>query len=439
MNGRHFSLGLALSGWLSLLAGLAGLAGCGSSTPDDAPALEPVAVTPIPECPKLDPSACDIREAVCQAKLWEVAQCLRGISGEELPPIQLMTSEAYAAEWSMSLPDEAAPELQVYESGLAMLGLLKLGAFENDTYISQVLSWLGGVYRDETRDIVIIDRGETEVRELARHEAWRALSATLVHEFVHALQDREINLQEYSSAHSSSSDASWAAQAVVEGEARLLEMHYWAAAAGIDTRQLDWGEHFENISLQQAAARLAEPEPLQAVRRALVYSWGSRFVNQTWEERGHAGVLELFQGPPEQTHTVMSGASEALSTPVMPELLPSSEWELAGNDTLGAMGVFAAMGSSGSAAVEPELGHALEIALAWRGDALRIFSNGESTLLVWQIEFAQEASANAFLKRQRLRGEFTRKSSVLTRAGTRVILAGTTSTDPVDWGFLEAG
>ncbi|HET9956501.1 MAG TPA: hypothetical protein VFQ61_18475 [Polyangiaceae bacterium] len=448
---------------LRLAKGLAcalGLAGCGESTQETTAELGHSPASRLTECPELDTSICDIGTPECQRRMWDIARCLRGGAEEAMPPISVMTPTAYAAELRAELPAQPSTEVKSYETALAMLGLMPPGALESDAYVAEQLSWLGGVYRPEKGDIVVLDRtSQPQPRTIigeglyAQSLEWHSLSPTLVHEFVHALQDREIGLNDFSEAHSSSSDASWAAQAVIEGEARWLDVRYSAATLGLDPEKVDWQSYFENSIERSSREQLvAGKTPLQSLRRTLVYFWGGRFVSEAWQKRKHAGVVELQLDPPEHALTVMGGHTPELPAASFAGLAPGAEWELVGDDELGSLGVLAAMSSAGGMSAVPDFDAALEIALAWRGDELKVFTSrsesggsptdagtpsGSHVLVAWQIEFAQEASANAFLERQRQRGEFTRSSSLLTRTGTRVLVLA--ATRAVDWGFADTG
>src|SRR5690349_21790558 len=212
------------------------LSGCGNS--EDAPDTLPSAPTfPVPGCEAFSHAPCDIREAPCQTRLFELARCLRGSDpGEPPPPVRVVSESEYASYLRESIEPDAEPESDYdpWERAFQLLGLVQAGDFGTDESIERTVSMIYGLFRSEQRDIWLIDHGRLAELDLS--------SAVLVHEFVHALQDREVNLSAFQEEHFTSFEATLGARAVIEGEARVHEARYWAALLGLNPAEVNWAK-----------------------------------------------------------------------------------------------------------------------------------------------------------------------------------------------------
>lgn len=205
-----------------------------------------------------------------------------------------------------------------------------------------------------------------------------------MHELVHALQDRDVDLRAFYGEHGGSYDA-----------------------------------------------RLASP--LIASRSAFPYSYGQRFVDFAWQAGGRSAFLDLLAAPPASTHVLMGSSDTPSEPPPQVELSPPvapGGWSAPGNDVLGAWGLFLALTRAASAEA------ARPTALAWRGDRFSVYAGPRpfsETALVWQIELADEASASSVAANLGL----LVGSAGVQRQETRVVVAAATSAVSLDWAFVS--
>jgi hypothetical protein len=410
------------------------LAGCGDSTdagPDD---LGPVRRHPVPGCEQFDPAPCDILESGCQKNLFGIAACLRGNEPSDLPSISILTEPEFEAYLRASLDEtEPSPNLEHTEKAFVMLGLVTPGAFSDEALIADLVQQIGGFYAWDDDSIVIIDHGEATDPQ--------ASSAVLVHELVHALQDREVDLRDYYEQHAATRDSSWAADAVTEGEADFHEQHYLASMLGFDPADVDFDRLFANGASSGEERALELASPLAAGEFVFPYAFGARYVHHGWQASGHAGVLDLFASPPPTTHQLMQSVSSVLVDDFTPSTFaspaaPAEQWTEIGADSIGAFGTFLTLGRLA------DLEAARRSALSWRGDRLTFYAgtptaarDPRTTAVVWSVDFADAAVADSVALV--LRGLGSPRAPARAD-GVRVTFAATDDGTLPEWAFPPA-
>jgi hypothetical protein len=408
--------------WLALVAFT--LMGCGEdsdSPPASAPKLHPVI-----GCETIDPAACDVRSAACQKKLLALAACMRGSDPGELPPVTHMTADEYAASLEADAGTAEAPaDLPHLDATLALLGLAEPGALDPEASVMREASSVLAFYRDDSHDIVLIDQPDASAVDS---------SSTLLHELVHALQDRESDLTAYKQAHfDAPSDAFLAADAIVEGEARLHEDVYLLSLLGYDPQAIDLGGFFRNIVAADEPLFLDLPSPFLMAPYLFPYDWGARYVNLGWS--GHQSMLALLAAPPQTTHAILASAAritdDAFTPSDIAEPAAPEAWEAVSDDVLGSFATFLMLQKL--AGTEQARG----LALAWRGDRLSVYAGSEAsgdrttTAFVWSCELDDDAHASdvADLLQQGL-------SDIAVRvSGTRVTVAAADDGSDVGWAW----
>ena len=399
--------------------------GCGGSDGDDDGALGPPLLHPVPGCESIDPARCDVRLPECQQRLLSMAACLRGESVMAPPAIQVLSEADYsnlvAQRLTAQMPD---PHSEHVEVGFNMLGLIERGALSIQARAEDYAKFAGGVYRDATKDVLIIDHGESFDAEAA--------SPLLVHEFVHALQDRDLDLSAFE-AQAKPVDESWVYSAMIEGEAMLHETRYAAAMLGLDSAKVDWTAHFQNALAHDELRLLDEASPYLASYKYFPYEWGGRYMYFTWLGGGMDAVLGRFSMPPTMTHTLLASTMGAVESDITANELtlatPPAEWTQIAHWTLGAWGIFLAFEKTAT-----NLDSVRDMALAWRGDALGIYASRETpahSAVLWGMEFTDESTAiQAKAAAERIVG-----FANVRQAGQRVVIAKTDGGLPVDWAF----
>jgi len=398
------------------------LAGCG----DNQPASLEVTYRPVPGCEAIDHTPCDVRAMQCQTHLFALAACLRGDQADAaaVPPIAVVPEADFgamlAADAAMATPD---PHLARWDWALSSLALIAPGGLSAQATTAEDAKLILGVYRPDTKDILIIDHG-AEFDE-------RAASPVLVHEMVHALQDREVDLAQFRTAHTGSQDSALAVTSLVEGEARMHETRYRASVLGLDPAQVDWMRRFASSVAVDQAYLLMQPSPLTASTRAFPYEWGARYVYYTWTAGGMQAVHARFLSPPVTTRLLMASVQQALDAEPAPGTLPPPSppagWAAGDGSALGAWALFLMLARSAPA----DLQGAQDVALAWRGDGFWIYDGpaGDGAF-VWRIDLADAGTADRVVALSSSLG-----LANLRRVGTRVVLAKATDFQSLDWAF----
>jgi hypothetical protein len=222
-----------------------------------------------------------------------------------------------------------------------------------------------------------------------------------------------------------------AADAIVEGEARLHETRYRASADGLDPAVVDWTRRFAETVRNAETFVLMQPSPYSATRRAFPYEWGARYMHFSWQAGGSTSVSQRFASPPTTSRTLMASVDSALDPEAAPGVVTTvtapPEWTPLADTTLGAWGTFLMLAKNTS-----DVDRARALALGWRADRFSIYGDAASaTALVWRIEFSDAATAQAAASIA-LMGL---GASSVRQFGSSMIIARTDGAQALDWAF----
>jgi hypothetical protein len=309
------------------------------------------------------------------------------------------------------LADPDGEDQQPWFDTLVLLGFAT-PAILTDTAIAERSAEVVGAYYDsEDETISVVTRDDTAVE----YE-----SATLVHEYVHALQDAADDLMALQQARPATIDASWALGSLVEGEADFHTTRAMAAMFGLHLDQLDLEQAFRNLRRRAEADLLAEPHPFFSSSTVIHYAYGPEYVNQVWVSGGRVGVRGLFDAPPAtfyETFARVHGVDPEFfqptefGEPVIPDDNGATVWS---TTSLGVWGVYLLLGGDS------------ESALAWRGDRLVTFElESGGTALRWELEFA-DADVAALLVP-------SFPNAVQSRIYQTRLVVGAATDGPLDW------
>ena len=396
----------------------ASLCGCGGPDEggDATGSLGPPVVHPVPGCEGIDHRPCDIVAESCRERLMDLTACLRGSDRLPVPPVTIMTPADYANIVNARLAEDPPPDPNHYERALTLLDLVEPGEL-SQTVIGPDDVGVYGQYRFDEKDILVVDHGD---------EDQAVPTLVLVHEFVHALQDGDIDLAGRED-EATSYDSYLGFGAVIEGEARLHELRLVASLLGLNPAEIDWRERFQSSVELGEASLLEEGSVYSNTWGYFPYTIGSRYMHHAWLESGRAGVLELLSAPHPSTRAVMESVEDiALDdwpAPVLEAPEPASPFALWGEESLGAWGMFMVLSRLGTATA------AHVVAREWRGDRLFIFADEESgeTVMAWHVELASVEAATRFEVMVRP------VPAAIARSENRVALASASGTSAVDW------
>jgi hypothetical protein len=334
---------------------------------------------------------CDVRATPCQRSIFQRTAELRGQSGEYLPRIRTRTLAQIEEEFREQTEAPVDPE---YGAWWRALGLLRLvpQAESGEVSLQQFLDNVGAYYDTSNKQITIIDRGTAD--DLVQG------TFVLAHEFVHALQDRDIDIARFSDRWATSTDSSVSVNSLIEGEAMLLASAVLARAGGYALSDVDWLTYDANAMQGVFASVNRNGAPLLAASQLLPYPVGSAYLVDRYERDGIAAVSRLYEQPPLSLLEWTTGAWERQS--VSPEPLacfpttPPLGYRGLDHDALGRVGVFAAQAALG----DPS--SAWTASEGTRGDSMVLFAQqgalNESThvAVVWRITFAAASDAQSF-------------------------------------------
>lgn len=366
-----------------------------------------------------------MRTPACVDELAQIALCMRGEEAAGPRPPVSFASEDEARELLLdSLSQAPAHDPDYFETVLTQLGLSAPHALTPAVSAARLAARWAAFYRHDVGDVVVINHAaSTEVLDPLASEA------LVLHELVHALQNRQRSLDDFARTYQTDSDGSLRGSSVIEGEAQLYEQRFHAALSGVDVSAIDWRQQLASQREAAELALFAEPDLYSASFLHVPYAHGSEYVARLWEEGGPARVRELLETPPRDMQQILAqlwgDMSGALAPqPLEPLAVSPRDATLETWSTLGAWGVYLFC--------RPKLESAeaaRQLALNWRGDRLEAFSFGEQGIAGrWSIEFADAAAAS------RLLAALAAEPSWRThQQGTRLLVLSSTGEAPPPW------
>jgi hypothetical protein len=358
-------------------------------------------------------AACDIRDVGCQQRVLRAVQCDRGHELAALPPVRVISTDAYRAEL-VERAATATPRPN-WDATFTMLGILPMSVTGGMASIDVSVANVAAYYSPATSSITIIDRGVPMTNE---HE-----TRTLAHELVHAIQDHRYDLTAFTSA-ADTLDELDARRSVLEGDAELFGILYAVRQRGDDPRHLLWLEFFTTwlsdllMRLHDSAAPFAE------ARGAFPYFLGSRGISQTWEdEQSAAFVDELFAHPPTSVVEMVGapiGGGSAPEAITCPPPDPPAGYHVVDDDALGPLALIAFLSTDDDVWLAAE---------QVRGDVIRVVTDDVHTAFAWRIRTDALMSSTGPIGRHPATNAWaTEPGHVVVFDGRDVVLVG--SDDP---------
>jgi hypothetical protein len=380
-------------------------------------------------CNDIPKGNCDIRKGSCQKKIFRAVQCVRGVSGN-IPEIETISVDEYQKRLETEYgdlemddagiddSDESTVDAMVPDTGdsdggglradeseevdhfsvaLSLFGLLPSSTDTEEASIRQQLENTLGFYSSEDKKVTIIDRG------LPVDDDYAAL--LLAHEFVHAIQDQEIGLSDFTERAVTSIDSWIARSCLIEGEANLFEDLAWAFLHDLSVDALYWPENSRwNLKFARRSV-LVSDAPYTAAIYSLKYSVGFQYLSELWMDEGSWGVRSMYGAPLLSSVYWMAGYQA--------NRIRTEHWELAtqcadaqapdGFDTvirqrLGSLVVFAFLGAVSQKDGVFSTETVWEDAKEWRADKFFVFKDVSigATAVSWRIRFADRKTAERY-------------------------------------------
>ncbi len=282
-------------------------------------------------------------------------------------------------------PEQSADDVRV----LAAFGLVQPGLDLYDLLIRLYSEGVAGFYDPDTQELVLVsERQGFNVYE----------RTTFAHEYDHALQDQAFGIRAVGF-----SDEAWAedherfaaVQAVVEGDATLLEEQYRATLSPAEQR-----DYKAALDAVDASVYFALPQYL-LYDFFFPYDQGLSFVRRYYDQGGWARVDQVWQHMPVSTEQILhpaaydAGDAPALvARPALTDTLGSG-WRLLDANVNGEWYTYLTLahGQSPTARLPEET--ALQAAGGWGGDGYSVYYSDALSQTVLAAEWAWDTPADA--------------------------------------------
>ena len=378
---------------------------CGGTTPSPSPSPSP-SPTASPSSGGASPSPSGSADsAAIYAEINEQVRAIRGL--DEKKPIQpnVVSQQELTDVIRTSFdkdypPEEVAADEQLYHA----LGLLPKDQKLADVYVELLESQVAGLYDPVTESMYVLSKegGVGPVEEVFYS-----------HEYDHALQDQNFDLEAIQEGLEGQSDQALARQSLVEGDA-YLTMQFWLQ------------QNLTPEELGEVIASSADPEALAVLQRTpaivqaqLLFSatQGTLFVQGIHTADGWPAVDAAFGNLPQSTEQILHPEIYARGEDPVAVDLPGDMaaglgegWSLVTEDTLGEYQTSIWLGA-------PTIAAAVDGAAGWGGDRVALASGPDGAWAVaWRTIWDSPDDATQF--------ETVAETAVTKAGGPGAVLPG---------------
>jgi len=366
---------------------------------------------------------CDIATSDCQESIYYAGVRIRGDGYDPfagIPPIRTIGEEQFRDELQAEADQAAkdpASQQPWWNSALALLHLMPSAAEVEQDAIDNQVEQVAAYYDPSTRKVTVIDhqKAQTDSTRLGN-------MITLAHELVHAIQDRELDLD----IHPQTTDELFANKAIIEGDATV---HEFLFALDLEPRiKQVYPDPLSYVKTLRAMFMADGPKledgsdgvnfatlgPPAMAAMYLVYPLGGIWVGEHHKRGGNSAVRHAYGKSPKRSieyllpfGTVAPPVTTSTCTPHFPT---NQDFVARGKDTLGAVMLYGYLMGWGVKSAEAEVTASL-----WRKDAMFVAynPNTQKTAVAWRIELAQPVSAETL-------------AYITTADGPRVVQEGST-------------
>lgn len=314
---------------------------------------------------------------------------IRGLPSAGAPPPIVIRSRSETRRYVEEELNRKYPVAQVEAQRKAMVtwGLIPAD-FDLRGFFLDLLAEQAAAYYDPVAKIMVLADWLTRDQQ----------QAALLHELVHALQDRQMSLDQFLAPTPGRGDQLQARQALIEGEAVALSLEIVLKARGLELQQIPDLSSFHQLAAAQSAGAVFDRAP-KFLREQLLfpYTRGLQFVHQFRRREPWSALGRLYRDPPRSTAQILHPATllDRREDPV-PVTLPDLTlafppgWQRVDEDELGewTLGVVLER--------YPAEAASRSVATGWRGDRYQIWEAGRDQLLVYRVTWETEQKAEAF-------------------------------------------
>lgn len=334
-----------------------------------------------------------VAQALVGAALAQIAP-IRGLSTPPSPPPVVIQSRGEIRRYAEQELNRKYPAARVEAERKAMVALGLIPAdFDLRSFLLDLLQEQAAAYYDPVKKVMALaDWLKPEEQEVA-----------VLHELVHALQDRVIPLDRFLALGPGKGDQLLARQALLEGEAVAISLEVLLKAQGLDLSKLRALGGVQQLATALSAAAgpvfNRAPKFLQGLL-LFPYTQGLTFVHQFRLRHPWPALDQLYRDPPRSTTQILHPEKffDRREDPVpvaLPDLgaILAPAWRLVSEDELGEWGL--------SAVLEVFLDEAQgrRLASGWRGDRYQVWEDARGSLaLIYRVRWEAQEPAEAFAR-----------------------------------------
>jgi hypothetical protein len=323
---------------------------------------------------------------------------LRGLPLKKPIHWQVSSKDQLRAYLRETLAQQYAPgEIEHEGDAYKALGLLPTELDYRSVVLALYEEQVGGYYDAKKKTFFLADWIDPAMQE-----------PIIVHEFVHALDDQNFNIEKFIERIRGNSDAMFAHSAFVEGEATLVMMLDALSALGVqlDFSTLDFDGTIGSAMTAMSAAQFSKfSEAPRMLREALTFPYlkGITFVAYGQKRGGWAAVNKVYADLPASTEQILHPEKYyqqrdkpvPVSLGTVDQLVPK-EWKNIYEDVLGEFMMLQLLEGV------DDRDEAKRAAAGWGGDRLRVYQRGQEfgwvELSVWDSQRDAVEFAGAFSK-----------------------------------------
>ncbi|MGE0489056.1 MAG: hypothetical protein AB7S38_07555 [Vulcanimicrobiota bacterium] len=321
---------------------------------------------------------------------------LRELSYRKIP--SSVVSQKQAADYVLKLLDaELDPDLTAaQEFFLKSLGLMPESGSIRTILRTLYASQVRGLYDPAKKRYIVVK--DANLPDVGAALGLDLTDLFTVHELGHAIQDQHFDLEKIARKTATSTDASFAAQAVIEGDASLLMMDYAMGKLGISTEQLESLGDAGVAGMDPSLLSLSDPALASAPRYfrevlSAPYAQGMVFATALRKQGGWKAVDRALRQPPASSEQIYHPGKYLRGNDPPQKIslsrLPSSfgGYKSVAENHAGEFTVRILCQEYGASNFEAASG--------WGGDCYRAYARGKAGFVVWatvwdSVDDAQE-------------------------------------------------
>jgi hypothetical protein len=321
--------------------------------------------------------------------LYQQLATLKGMASPGPPPPILIKSREETRRFIQQELDRRYPpaRLEPERKGMVAWGLIPPDYDLRRLFVDLMEEQIAAYYDPVGKVMVVGDWLPPEHQQ-----------AALIHELVHALQDRQMSLEAFITPRAGQGDQLLARQALIEGEAVALMLALLLKAQGLELSSLPDLEAVRSVVMNASVGPTISAAP-KFIRDLLIFPYvdGLNFVFQWSKRQPWSAMPALYRDPPRSTAQILKPDKRLvtredpipIALPDLGTLIPGAK--LVAEDELGEF----ALGAVLALHMGEQAGHAA--ATGWRGDRYRIWEDTDGRFVItYLLATENERVANAF-------------------------------------------